>query len=246
MPACSESHSRCRRILIGGVHDHLRRPPFSRSTRSARCPALGGHAGLRLERSDLAHAEPVDQIDHVLVVTRPAARPSTAPPRCSHRAMASCPAARKSVPRDSVVRRVGGIDLRETLRERVGRPCAILRGSSWMCGLPAAWMSPSRAIEPRRHFEPVHTNWRPRMNRAGRAELSGCPTAAAAPAASRSPAPRRCRPADRRCACARSGSAAPRCDAGPAVAVVASYTVTLSPPSSVRKRTPIPARRRGR
>ena len=108
---------------------------------------------------------------------------------------------------------------------------AMLRGSRWRCGLPAACVA-HRAVHPRRLLEQRHDARRLEVARLARLDLRVARLRLHQRHPADSRARRRCRSRGRRCGRARSGSAAPRCDAGPAVRSRRRTRSALSPPSS--------------
>ena len=167
---------------------------------------------LRLEHHHLLHAQPLVQVDVILVLDAPQCPSGAA---CSSSVRIACASAPGNPP--GALRVLGRVARSSCCSRRPSAAAisAILRGSSWMCGLPRVNVA-LRAIELAGHVEPAHEVRRGEVAGQPRLYLGVCPTAAAASAASRSRVRRRCRPPVPRCARARSGWAAPVSGADPA------------------------------
>ena len=188
-------------------------------------------ARLGLEHGDLLQAQPVVQVDEALVLRRPPAVPFSGAACALQRAIACCQRCAKSACACAYCAAFAGIDLLQPRRQRRRHQRDVAR-----IGLDVRIAGgvhvALRAVELASALPACARSRPPRNCRAARAAPWHCPTAAAAPAASRSPVRRRCRPPDRRCARARSGSAWPGSGAGPAARWWPTDTSTRSPPSS--------------
>src|SRR6185436_15697138 len=142
------------RILVGRTCYDIGGTALQTPDQIGQMTGAGRYSRLRFDIHDFHHAEPFDQIDGVLVVRhkpQPLQRRGVLLPTRN----GLSPAILEVLAARLVVRRVGRIDLRETLREHLSDPGDIVR-IKLDVRIAGRMDVAVRAIEPRWNFEPVN------------------------------------------------------------------------------------------